>query len=366
MTSMRNLANTSGAPPTLGADALVVLDSLAQPAFTLSARGVVSHANKAAVEAFGPMTPGASLTGATQDPAGLESFLRRASGSRQPIIGRIAVRDANGAMQEFRAYANLVMPAPPGGERILFLRLASLKDRRFSALKKAVDDLNDELKARRHTQALIEEALRERELLLRELHHRVKNNVQIILGMLTGASREAESEQARDALAEAARRLAAVAAAHQMLYRAQSLSEVSIRDLLQAVTNAVLEAAGASCAATYDIEDVSLGNDLAVPLALIINEVVSNAVKHGCGSEGGRLWLRFSRKGEGRFSLVVEDDGPGFEPMQARRRASGLGLVRGLVRQLGGSMRIECAPGARITVCFTDRASVTKGDGDVD
>jgi two-component sensor histidine kinase len=342
------------------------MDSLSQPAFALSVGGVVSHANRAALEAFGAMAAGASLTGLTQDPAAFEDFLRRASGSRQPIMGRICMRGANGEPQEFRAYANLVMPAPHGGERVLLLRLASLTDRRFAALKNAVDELNDELKARRHTQAVVEEALRERELLLRELHHRVKNNVQIILGMLTGASREAESEQARDALAEAARRLAAVAAAHQMLYRAQSLSQVSIRDILEAVTSAVLEAAGASCVATFDIEDVSLGNDLAVPLALIINELVSNAVKYGCASEGGRLWLRFSRARDGSFSLVVEDDGPGFEPSEARRRASGLGLVRGLVRQLGGSLLIDRAPGARITVRFADRASVTKGDDGVD
>ena len=100
-----------------------------------------------------------------------------------------------------------------------------------------------------------------------------------------------------------------------------------------------------------------LSNDTAMPLALILNELLTNAAKHGVnGRAEGSIKVGLT-KGLDSFELTVEDDGPGFDLGEANRRSSGLGLVSGLARQLGGALRVERAPGARCRVQFVDRGS---------
>jgi two-component sensor histidine kinase len=94
-----------------------------------------------------------------------------------------------------------------------------------------------------------------------------------------------------------------------------------------------------------------------VPLALILNELVTNAAKYGTDREG-RGTVRVALAGaEGRFTLVVEDDGPGFDLSEVRRRSSGLGLVMGLARQIGGNFRVERRGGARCVLEFSGPAA---------
>jgi two-component sensor histidine kinase len=96
-----------------------------------------------------------------------------------------------------------------------------------------------------------------------------------------------------------------------------------------------------------------LANDVAVPLALILNELITNAAKYGTGADGpGAVRVALSET-EGRFTLTVEDDGPGFDLCEVRRRSSGLGLVMGLARQIGGGFRVERSRGARCVVEFS-------------
>src|SRR5207244_6808376 len=99
-------------------------------------------------------------------------------------------------------------------------------------------------------------------------------------------------------------------------------------------------------------DDGELSNDTAVPLALIVNELVTNAAKHGVNGRGeGSIRVSLTKNPDS-FVLQVEDDGPGFELAKTRRRSSGLGLVMGLVRQIGGTFKVERAPGARCMVEF--------------
>ena len=101
-----------------------------------------------------------------------------------------------------------------------------------------------------------------------------------------------------------------------------------------------------------------LANDTIMPLALISNELLTNAVKHAQnGRDQVAIRLGLTREA-GSYVLYIEDDGPGFEFEKARRRSSGLGLVIGLARQLGGTFQVERAPGARCTVRFPDQSTV--------
>jgi PAS domain S-box-containing protein len=193
-------------------------------------------------------------------------------------------------------------------------------------------------------------------VLLDELNHRVKNNMQMLHSLLRTAQRETQSAQARAVLADASQRVGAMAAAQQVLYEAGNAITYSARDFLEGVC------AGARQAFTGNIKIVvshcapeQLSNDTAMPLALILNELLTNAAKYGVNGSGeGSIRVRLT-KGLDSFELTVEDDGPGFELGEASRRSSGLGLVSGLARQLGGALKVERAPGARCRVQFVDR-----------
>ncbi len=104
-----------------------------------------------------------------------------------------------------------------------------------------------------------------------------------------------------------------------------------------------------------DCTSEKLSNDTAMPLALILNELLANAAKYSVNDAGeGFIRVSLTKSGDS-FQLDVEDDGPGFDLEEAGRRSSGLGLVSGLARQLGGTLHVERASGARCRVQFLDR-----------
>jgi len=193
--------------------------------------------------------------------------------------------------------------------------------------------------------------------LLAELNHRVKNNMQMLHGLLQAARRDMQNPEARVAIGDAIQRVGAMAAAQQVLY----LADHAVRYETQAFLDAVCESAAQSFAGTVRIDTAAdpatLGNDTAVPLALILNELLANAAHHGIDAAGiATIRVRLAQEGDG-FLLIVEDDGPGFEFGQGRRRSSGLGLVTGLARQIGGTLIVERSRGARCTVRFRDTSS---------
>jgi PAS domain S-box-containing protein len=192
-------------------------------------------------------------------------------------------------------------------------------------------------------------------VLLDELNHRVKNNMQMLHALLQAARRETDSAEARAVLADAGQRVAAMAAAQQVLYNADHPADFDAKDFLEAVCGAARQAFGRHISISLGPAAGKLSNDAAMPLALILNELLTNAVKHG---EGGRGAIRVGLERTGdSFALYVEDDGAGFELDDVRRRSSGLGLVSGLTRQLDGSFEVERAGGARCIVRFPGRSA---------
>lgn len=187
--------------------------------------------------------------------------------------------------------------------------------------------------------------------MMHELDHRVKNNTQILQSLLGAAERETTSSEARDVLADAVRRIGAMAAAQNSLSSA-GVSSFDVRALLEAVSRSASRSFGPKA----DIEIVAasgaLQNAMAVPVALILNELVTNCVKHA-RRERNHVSIKMSlQKREADWELQVEDDGPGFTLQPTRRRASGLGLVSGLARQLGGELEVTTAQGACCFVRF--------------
>lgn len=196
------------------------------------------------------------------------------------------------------------------------------------------------------------EAETRQRLLFAELNHRIKNNMQMLYALLASARRETESEEARGALDEAARRVAAIAAAQTALYQSDDLSRFDSAAFMTSVCAAATAACGDRVAIHLHTRSDTLANDDAVPLALILNELITNAAKHGAGPDGRCEVGVCLSEADGRFTLIVEDEGPGFDLSEVRRRSSGLGLVMGLARQMGGRFRVERGPGARCIVEF--------------
>jgi PAS domain S-box-containing protein len=197
------------------------------------------------------------------------------------------------------------------------------------------------------------EAETRQRLLFGELNHRIKNNMQTLYALLAAARRETDSGDARLALDEASRRVAAMAAAQTALYQSDNLSRFDSEAFMASVCAAAGGAFGDRIRLELRSEAGKLANDSAVPLALILNELISNAAKYGVDAEArGTIRVALTET-EGRFVLAVEDDGPGFDLCEVRRKSSGLGLVAGLARQIGGRFRVERPGGARCVLEFS-------------
>ncbi|WP_292121077.1 histidine kinase dimerization/phosphoacceptor domain -containing protein [Mesorhizobium sp.] len=199
------------------------------------------------------------------------------------------------------------------------------------------------------TTALVQ--AQQREVLLREMQHRVKNNFQLILASLAIQKRRLESPEAHRALEHVANRVNAISLAHDQLAPSQDLRTVDVAGYLRALCASLqtqVEIATIELAA----DELELSIERAVPLGLILNEAAMNSVKHAFGAKGGRIVVKLeSGIGYGEARLTVADNGRGIQ--NPRPGGSGQKLIQALVRQMGGNVQQESsAAGTTITLIF--------------
>lgn len=193
-------------------------------------------------------------------------------------------------------------------------------------------------------------------LLLNELNHRTKNNMQMLQSLLYTAARSARSEEARRVLDEACGRIAAMAAAQRVLYGTTDATSFAADQFLGAVVETVQQTLPAGTRIVCASASGVLSNDIAMPLALILNELLTNAAKHGIDDPAtGSIRVRLTEL-DGHFELHVEDDGPGFELDAVRNATSGLRLVLGLARQLHAEFAVSRTP-SRAALRFVARCT---------
>ncbi len=190
-------------------------------------------------------------------------------------------------------------------------------------------------------------------VLLDELNHRVKNNLQMLQSLLFTAARRARSPEAQEVLNEATSRIAAVAAAQRVLYAIKDATRFSAQEFMGSVCQTARQTFPSHVSIACEADPVELPNDAAMPLALILNELLTNAVKHGARGGAARVIRAGLKRGVDSFTLYVEDDGPGFDPEEVRGRSSGLQLVQGLARQLRGRFQVTTEPITRCSVVFS-------------
>jgi PAS domain S-box-containing protein len=194
-------------------------------------------------------------------------------------------------------------------------------------------------------------------VLVRELNHRVKNNMQMLQSLLRMATRQTQNSEARKVLEDATNRIAAMAAAQQVLYGASAANRFNAAEFLDSVCEAARQAFPPRIKIVREVASGDLDNDDAMPLALILNELLTNAVKYGCDGSGESQIRVGLANGDG-FELYVEDDGPGFDFQSVRDRSSGLKLVQLLARQLRGHLEVGLRPASRCTVRFKQDHSI--------
>jgi PAS domain S-box-containing protein len=188
-------------------------------------------------------------------------------------------------------------------------------------------------------------------VLMRELNHRVKNNMQMLQSLLFTATRQTQNLEARKVLEDVSNRITAMAAAQRVLYGADAATRFGAAEFLEAVCDAAQQSFPSNVRIVREMVSGELDNDDAMPLALILNELLTNAVKHGCNA-GDETQIRVGlTKGDG-FELYVEDDGPGFDFQAVKNQSSGLKLVQLLARQLRGHLEVSTKPASRCTVRF--------------
>jgi two-component sensor histidine kinase len=193
----------------------------------------------------------------------------------------------------------------------------------------------------------------ERDLLLRELEHRMKNNFQTVSALLEMQMRRSKDEPVREALNQALGRVVSISNAHRNLYADAASRSVDMAIYLNNLCSDLADALflGQLVRLVCEVDGGELDRDRAVAVGLIVNELVTNAAKHAF-SEGrpGQIKVAFHRQ-TGGYRLTVEDDGRGL-PLDfgSRRQGMGRGLVEAFTRQAGGSLTVGGGPGAKFEV----------------
>lgn len=205
----------------------------------------------------------------------------------------------------------------------------------------------------------MEQALRanlaEREMLLKEVHHRVKNNLQVVVSLLRLQSRDVSDPAAAEALRESRLRVEAMALVHELLYHTDSLATIDadtyVRQLGQQLAH-TYALRPSQIAIQADAAGIALSMDQAVPCGLIINELLSNSFKYAFPSGRGSVGISLTAADQ-HLTLTVWDTGVGMPAQrEVGRQTLGLKLVHDLARQLHGSVRIEGPPGTTVTITF--------------
>ncbi|MBE7203737.1 MAG: GAF domain-containing protein [Parafilimonas terrae] len=200
--------------------------------------------------------------------------------------------------------------------------------------------------------ARLRDALDHQVQLTREMSHRVKNSLGVVAGLLRLQARDAHSDEVRHALEDAGARIATVAEVHDHLWRGiHQLGMVDLADFLrELVAKLQEEAPGHTLACEADSKVISA--DQAIPIGLVVNELVTNAVKHAYPQGTGPVRVGLSVKADG-LHLAVSDDGVGLPPgfdVSMRQRSLGLKIIASLIRQLDGRLSTGSGPGARFVL----------------
>lgn len=223
--------------------------------------------------------------------------------------------------------------------------LATITD--FSELKRKEEELLE-----KNEQILKQSG--EIKLLLKEIHHRVKNNLQIIISVLNLQSNLSKNKELYMGYQEVKNKIISMARIHEMLYQSQNLSEIDVKDYVRTLTADLIETYSISTPIHLkkDITASDFGINTLIPLGLILTELISNAIKHGFKNvEKAELSVSLKQLGD-QYQLVVSDNGNGFDRQILDNSTLGFDLVNALVEQLNGTLNLSSKNGTEVDIIF--------------
>ena len=209
---------------------------------------------------------------------------------------------------------------------------------------------------RKREREILQRTLEEKEVLLKEIHHRVKNNMQVISSLLNLQANEATDPITKEGLLDTQHRVRSMALVHEKLYRSGSLARIEFGEYLKSVTSELSRSyKKENIRETVDAENVFVEADVAIPCGLIVNEIVSNAFKHAF-PEGrkGNIEVRLRDLGGGEVELCIEDDGVGIPASQdpSTMVSMGMKIVYALAEQISAAVLLERGNGTTFRIRF--------------
>jgi len=211
-----------------------------------------------------------------------------------------------------------------------------------------INEQNDDLK----------KLVSEKEWLLKEIHHRVKNNLQIVISLLNTQSAYLKNKDALTAIQNSQHRMYAMSLIHQKLYQSDNLASIDMAWYIHELVNYLIDIFGTTdkeISYNLDTESLELDVSQAVPMGLILNEAISNAIKYAFpGRENGNINISLKNISNDNYQLIIADDGiglpEGFESIE--RESFGMDLIIGLTDQLDGTLNLEKNNGVTIIITF--------------
>jgi PAS domain S-box-containing protein len=212
---------------------------------------------------------------------------------------------------------------------------------------------------RKKSEEQLKSSLEEKIVLLREIHHRVNNNLQIISSLFNLQSNYVD-ENSKDILMASQSRVKSMAMIHEKLYQSPDLTRINMKDYIESFVSGLFSLYMVETTAIHlqtDLEDIEMGIDTAIPVGLIINELVTNSLKHAfpAGNEGGIIEISFRKEGE-LLTLKIADNGIGLPERRKieTKKSLGLQLVSNLVNQLDGTMMVSGENGTEVKLQFEE------------
>ncbi len=225
---------------------------------------------------------------------------------------------------------------------------------------KLYDQAQKEIIIRTEAEKKIQESLSEKEVLLKEVHHRVKNNLQIISSLLNLQMSQSTDPALTEGLRESQSRVRAMALIHEKLYQSEDLARVDMSSYISSLTSALVTTyrmAAGKVDVQIDTSNIFLDLESAIPCGLIVNELISNSLKYAFpGDRTGVINVSFKEKQTGFFTLLVTDDGVGLPKGFNPEKGSSLGLklVSSLVKQIQGEMTVANEVGVNYEINFSN------------
>lgn len=231
----------------------------------------------------------------------------------------------------------------------------------FQGNKCFIAGSNTDITARTQAEHQLKISLKEKEILLKEIHHRVKNNLQIISSLLRLQTRYINDSQTLEVFQDSHNRVRAMAIIHENLYQSHDLTKIEFSDYVRCLTNNLLRSYGVIAGINIDLninQKISLKIDTVISCGLIINELVSNSIKHAfLNSKPGEIHIELLEIAHNQYSLIVRDNGVGLSKDIDfyKNQSLGLQLVWSLVEQLEGIITFNTSLGTSFTITFSEQ-----------